>query len=305
MMRLVAILLAATACLPAQDSGPVISVSGPRLEAREIAAALPGWRPAAPDADLSPSPLPGIPRRISRGLLETWSSVAGANPGALPSTVVLERELAPLTPASAAEVIRSAVLQEVDIDPAALEIETPPDQDWPAPPAGRLEWKLIGRLPRSAEVETLRLRWQDAGGRTGVEVIQARVRARRSWFAAVRDLPARQRLTSSDFRLQSGWSESLEDSYPTTLDKFQEYELKRPLKSGEPLREGDLRAIAAVSRGDVLELEVRAGAVLLQISAQAEADGEIGESIPFKNLQTGNRVSGRIVSSHRAEAQLQ
>ena len=304
MMRILLFLLLAAVGAAWADDELIVPVSGPRIEARELAAALPGWRPSAPDADLAPSPLPGTPRRISRALLESWTLAAGADSAALPASLVVERKLDPLTPESAAAVIRSAIAAETGLTLQVIEVDIAPDQTLPAPPAGKIEWSLIGRAPNADKETDLRLRWQDAGGRTGVEVMRARVRAQGQWLAAVRDLPPRERISASDFRLKNGDMPSFQDRYPISIQQFGTVELKQSLSAGQALVENLLRPAPDVSRGDRLDLEIRAGAVVLRVPAQAEADARIGEMAPLKNLETDRRIIGRILTHTTAEAEL-
>jgi|GEM_PF-2498142 len=300
------VLLSALATIPAAPGAEIVAaVTGPRIKAREIAAALEGWRPASPQADLAPSPPPGSPRRISRALLESWTHAAGADASALPDSLLIERKIVRLTPASAGEVVRSAVAEKVELDPAAIEVRVPADQDFPAPPAGNLAWSLIGRPPDSPnEAAGLRLRWIDAAGRSGIELIRAQVRARGEWLVAVRDLSAREPVDAADFRLEQGFLPSLDCSYLTHLEPDQRFELKQHLKSGAALESNLLRRRPDVARGDVLQLVARTGPVALRAPVRAESAGEIGESIRLKNLATGRVIVGRIVSPETAEVEL-
>ncbi len=303
-MRFLVLLLALVPFSPAQSAEIIAAVTGPRIEAQEIAAALDGWRPTDPSVDLAPSPSPGSPRRISRALLETWTHAAGANAAALPDSIVIERRLTPLTPDSAAAIIGSAVAKKTALETAAIEVEVPANQKLPAPPAGELEWSLIGNPPDPREETELRLRWRDAGGRSGVELIRARVQARGKWLAAERNIPARQAVSAADFRLDRGFLPSLKTAYLTNFEFDQSYELKRHMKQDEPLDESLLRRRPDVQRGDLLQLEVRSGPVALSAPARAETDAEIGQSIRLKNIETGRIIVGRVVSPEAAEAEL-
>lgn len=307
-MRLLVLLPALFAAVtePAnpQAAAVVAAVTGPRIEAHEIAAVVDGWRPANPQADLAPSPPPGSPRRISRALLESWTTVAGAEVASLPESIVVQRQTAPLTREKAAAIVGAAIARRVDHDLAAIEVQVALNQELPAPPAGDLEWSLIGRAPEAGVEALLRLRWRDAGGRTGIEAISASVQARGEWLAAVRDIPARQAVSAADFRLEQGKLPSLRAVYPSSLQQDQTFELKRSLNMDEPLRAELLRARPDVSRGDVLQLEVRSGLVALSAPARAEADARVGESIRLKNLETGRVIVGRVLSPETAEAVL-
>ncbi len=282
----------------------VVPVNGAHVVAAEIAAALPGWNPENPAAELAPSPLPGSPRRISRALLQNWSAAAGADPSAAPDSLLLQRRLEALTPDSAAAILRSVLVEKLGVGADELDIEVPANHPLPSPPAGELEWSLVGGGPASAEAAPLRLRWRDSAGRSGVELLTARVRRRGAWLVAARDLPARERVSEQDFRLERGFLPDYGSCYLSTFYPDRTYELKQQLKSGEPLEEKLLAPRADVARGDLLDLEVRVGGIVLRVPARAEADAGIGDRAPLKNLESGRRIVGRILSPTTAEAVL-
>jgi Chaperone for flagella basal body P-ring formation len=61
-----------------------------------------------------------------------------------------------------------------------------------------------------------------------------------------------------------------------------------------------VRLTPDVARGDMVHVEVRSGAALIAIDAQAQASGAAGQTIPFLNPISKRRFSARIEGKGRA-----
>ena len=282
-------------------AAPVAEVSGGRILASELSAVL-GWRPSRPDADLGPSPLPGRPRRVSAATLERWAALAGAEETSPVERLVVRRAVEELAPEAVAQRIAALVAEDRGVPPEQVEAYVAPGRRPLSAPTGKVSWSILGRLPTGDAAGPLRLRWLDGAGRSGVEVIAARVRVRGAWLEATRDLPPRRRLQPEDVTVAEGWIPDIDNIYLPIHEPIEELELVRLLKQGEALTADVVRRRPEVVRGDVLELIVHAGAVVLRTAARAEADGAIGGTIPLRNLETGRRIVGRILTRNSAEA---
>ncbi|MBI1358341.1 MAG: hypothetical protein GC160_28735 [Acidobacteria bacterium] len=283
------------------ETAPVVEILGPRIEARDLAA-LPGWEPTAPDTDLGPSPLPGRPRRIPASLLGRWAAASGAAPVDLPPSVLLERALLDSSPATIEAIVRSVVAAQYDLLPESVEVSVQVGPARFTAPAGPLEWSILGRPPSGPAPALLRLRWRDSAGRSGVEAVEASVQAHGAWLEAARDLPLHEVLRPEDLVAKQGLLPILDISYLTHLPIDGDYHLRLPMKAGEALRADAIELRPDVMLGDILELQVRAGAVVLRTPARAEGEGRIGQTVPLRNLESGRRVVARILSDKSAEA---
>ena len=59
----------------------------------------------------------------------------------------------------------------------------------------------------------------------------------------------------------------------------------------------------AVRRGDLLELQLRSGLILLRVPGRAEEAAAVGEVISCRNLESGSRVMARVLDSKHAEVE--
>jgi flagella basal body P-ring formation protein FlgA len=59
-----------------------------------------------------------------------------------------------------------------------------------------------------------------------------------------------------------------------------------------------------VRRGDLIHLEVIAGAIRLQVPARAEQAGSIGDLIVCRNLDSGRRISAKLVTPKIAQVEV-
>jgi flagella basal body P-ring formation protein FlgA len=79
----------------------------------------------------------------------------------------------------------------------------------------------------------------------------------------------------------------------------------RDIPAETPIRLAGLTQAPDVSRGDTVEVEVRAGAARLALTAKAESAGRSGELITVRNL-TSNRVfAARVSGKGRARVDLE
>ena len=289
------VLLLLLFCAPAWAGDLVVELEDSRIRAADLAVAL--GAEAQPDLDLGPAPAPGIRRRVTRGQLERWARMAGVAAEGLPDQIVLVRKTRALKEAEAAALVRELLAERVDGD---VRVELPdfaPRQI----PAGDLDWKLLG-APRSTDRPVrLGLAWRDRGGRGGVESLTASITVRTQALVALADLPSGAEIAPADFRLEQTEIADLSQSYLQRIQGDKHITLKRQLKAGQPLMESLLDERPAVERGAVVELVVALGAVRLRAPARAEGSGSEGDLIPFRNLETNQRVLARVADSKTAE----
>jgi flagella basal body P-ring formation protein FlgA len=56
-----------------------------------------------------------------------------------------------------------------------------------------------------------------------------------------------------------------------------------------------------IRRGDLIQLQLRAGGILLQTPGRAEQNGSVGDRITCRNLDSGRRVTATVVEPKLAE----
>jgi flagella basal body P-ring formation protein FlgA len=72
-----------------------------------------------------------------------------------------------------------------------------------------------------------------------------------------------------------------------------------PIRAGAALRADMLRNPQEVERGDTVRVEVRNGAARLELEAQAEGSGAVGETIPVRNPSSHQRFLVRVEGKGR------
>lgn len=78
-------------------------------------------------------------------------------------------------------------------------------------------------------------------------------------------------------------------------------ELKRPLRSGEPVRLSHLTAAEIIKRGDRVQLEARNKSVSVVVGATALSDGRMGDQIRVENSNSKQVVDATVVGPGRVE----
>ncbi|HBS28366.1 MAG TPA: flagella basal body P-ring formation protein FlgA [Phycisphaerales bacterium] len=79
---------------------------------------------------------------------------------------------------------------------------------------------------------------------------------------------------------------------------------RRPLRTGEVLRAGDVEPAIAVRRGEITTVHCLRGGVALQTRARARADGRIGDVVEFKIDASGRSFVARVDGKGVAVADL-
>lgn len=75
----------------------------------------------------------------------------------------------------------------------------------------------------------------------------------------------------------------------------------RSISKGEPILQSDLASNLMVRRGNILTLKYDRGNVHMTIQAEAMADGEPGQTIPVRNLQTKKQVYATVKDGNTVE----
>ncbi len=71
-------------------------------------------------------------------------------------------------------------------------------------------------------------------------------------------------------------------------------EAKRRLLPGRPLRRADVQAVRLVRRGETVEVVYRTAGIEIVTLARTLEDGSHGSRVTLANLESGQRVSGRV-----------
>lgn len=76
---------------------------------------------------------------------------------------------------------------------------------------------------------------------------------------------------------------------------------KHRLRSGEPIRKGDIEAVPLVLKGSQIILEVKVGQTSIRVQGKALRDGGLGETIPVQNISSRRVVHAVVTGEGKAE----
>ncbi|MCB1021966.1 MAG: flagellar basal body P-ring formation protein FlgA [Acidobacteria bacterium] len=271
-----------------------VELSDARLRAADL------FPDADPHIDLGPAPAPGAHRRVTRPQLLRWARQAGVSEDGLPEELLLVRKLRRVPAAESAERIRDLLAEEFHLAPQDVTVELA-DEATLEVPAGDLEWARMGPPPQLGRPVSVRLRWRDSSGRSGVESLTATLQARAEALTADSELPAGAELDTESLTRRTIDLDRLDRRYLTQLELDEAQTLSRQLNPLEPLVEAQLARRPVVDRGAMVELVLHLGAVHLRAPARAEGSGSAGDLVPFRNLATSQRVLAEVVDSKTAE----
>jgi flagella basal body P-ring formation protein FlgA len=69
----------------------------------------------------------------------------------------------------------------------------------------------------------------------------------------------------------------------------------KPLRALAPIRQNSLGFVYAVRKGDRVTIEARRGGLLITATGVTKAGGQMGQSIPVTNQDSGKEIRGRVV----------
>ncbi|MBC2595032.1 flagellar basal body P-ring formation protein FlgA [Ruficoccus amylovorans] len=82
------------------------------------------------------------------------------------------------------------------------------------------------------------------------------------------------------------------------------YELARPVSVNRVLTWDDVRVRPAIRRGDIVQVNVNHGALSIRMPAVALEDGQVGDQVRLRNIDTSREISGTVTESQKVNIQL-
>jgi flagella basal body P-ring formation protein FlgA len=297
--------LALLLCCTLAASGDRIEVQVTRdkITAGDLAEHIEAWAAVEPATELDYAPLPGIERRLTRGQIVQWGQSAGIklDPAALPDSLIVSRKMRRLTEDEAEDIVRQAVAREIQVRAEDVGVDLA-GFDEPLIPAGELNFALAVPVARLNEAITVSVRWTDRDGRSGVARFRASVAVTGKYAVALAEIPRDTELTGDDFEIRSAPLPGDPAEYLLSKPQIEGKTITRSLKIGELLERRMLRETPDIERGDTATIEAKFGAVTLRVPGRADAPGSAGETIPCRNLESGRRITCRVISSTQLEA---
>ena len=218
----------------------------------------------------------------------------------IPDSLLVRRATRQLTREEAERYLIESLAQAHDVTADQLTVELV-DFRPPLIPGGELRFDLPRRSLVLNRPVPLSLRWIDTDNRTGQVALRASVTIHGTFAVARQDLPSGSELSVDAFDFQSGPLPGAPERFAISEDQLTGTKLRGSLRTGQPLDRRLLVVTKTIERGDLIQIHVHAGAIVLRTPAAAEESGSVGDIIRCRNLDSGQRVSARVVSPKLAE----
>jgi flagella basal body P-ring formation protein FlgA len=277
-------------CLPIQDD---------RIYARDIAAAVPAFSNIAADFALGYAPAPGT-RRVFKGeALERLARNQGVAAEALPD-VCFERAMATL---EAGEILEAMHISWSSPD-VRMELRSFSPR---IAPQGQVVFPRTGvQLPAASDPQA-EVVWRGyvvyGNNRRFNVSARARITTTTTRVVAVADLSAGDPVREDQVRLESFDSFALDDRPARHLDEVVGFVPRSLIRTGSTVLRSQLGRAPEVARGEVVQVEVTAGAAHLLLEGKAQANGVTGSTILVKNLVSGKDFRARVTGKGKVSVQ--
>jgi flagella basal body P-ring formation protein FlgA len=120
---------------------------------------------------------------------------------------------------------------------------------------------------------------------------------------AVADLSAGAPVREDQVHLESFDTFALDDRPARHLDEVVGFVPRALIRSGSTILRSQLSRAPEVVKGDVVRVEVSAGAARLMLEGRAQANGVTGATILVKNLASGKDFRARVTGKGKVSVQ--
>ena len=280
---------------PAQ--GPVCHpVEGDQIRAQDLAAVLPEFLPAPPQALLGQSPVPGSQRVFHASELHALAHRFGVILSAAPDTCfewaleAFDRERA-----------LAAMRESLQMPDAKIDLA---DAIAARVPAGRMEFPLSSLGTPSPSGPSVPVVWRGdivygASHRFPVWVRVA-ITAPCRKLIAVENLKAGKPIEARELRASTGACFPIASKEMPPPEVVAGMSPLRAIPAGTELRPEMLMPANDVNRGETVHIEVRSGATRLAFTARALTGGRTGETISVRNPDSNKTFPARVTGKGMA-----
>jgi flagella basal body P-ring formation protein FlgA len=281
-------------CLPVQDD---------RIYARDVTAAVPAFAGIAADFSLGYAPAPGVRRVFKGAALEKLARNQGVTPGVTTDTmpdVCFERAMATLQPGDILEAMRGAWPgRDMRMELRSFSPQIAPQGEVVFPRTGL-------QLPAASDPQSEVL-WRGyvvyGNNRHFGVTARARITTTTTRVVAVADLSVGAPVREDQVHLESFDTFALDDRPVRHLDEVVGFVPRALIRAGSTILRSQLSLAPEVVKGDVVRVEVSAGAARLMLEGRAQANGVTGATILVKNLASGKDFRARVTGKGKVSVQ--
>jgi len=288
--------LVSAACVTSAQPKACKVVEGDRLVAADFAAVLPAFASLAPDTPLAAAPVPGA-RRVFRSPELTSLAKRYSLDLAEPADICFQWELHPLNPERILEAMRAALpLPDLQIEIAEVSL-------YPVP-SGRIEFRQDGLGHPASPESRIPVIWRGhvvyAGNHRLAIWAKVLVLAAMPRVVATQTLKRGQPIRAEQVRLVSTKSFPFLGDLPQTLEGVVGKAPACVIASGALVHTVQLTTPPDVKRGELVEVEVRSGSARLALTAKAESNGRVGETVAIRNPSSNRVFQARVSGQGKA-----
>lgn len=272
------------------------TISSDMIFARDVAPVIPAFARVAGDFRLGSVSDSGVPRILAGADLQRIARNQGVELVDAPDVCFALRVFVP----QAAEIraaLRKSLRDVPGIDTAKIEISSSSQQPVPF---GELMFPRSGmQAPSGVQQEIM---WRGIVRHTGGDFpvwAKVRVLANTTRIVATANIPSGKPIQRNQVRLESCEDSLLDETTARNLDEVIGYLPKSVLRADFPIRKSQLAPPADVAKGELVDVEVYAGAAHLVVKAKAQAEGFRGSTIQMQNLSSGKNFPALVVGKNR------
>ena len=269
-------------------------VHGISIQGRDLAAADSAFSSVAPEAVVGYAPAPGLQRRYSEAEMARLAKQLHVEAAAreLCFTYPVQPLVANAVEKAMQEALPGASIELVEMMRAGV-------------PDGSLRFPLASlSVPAASQPEDPVL-WRGsveyAANRRIAVWARVRVRVNSARVVTLKDTVAGDTILAANVELRQihafpgggPWAQRVEDVAGRKA--------LRGLRAGDPIPASGLQPEGqAISRGDLVTVDVEAGAARIRISARAETAAGVGEPVKLRNVKSGKIFEARVTGKDAA-----
>jgi flagella basal body P-ring formation protein FlgA len=193
--------------------------------------------------------------------------------------------------------LRKTLRDVPGIDAAKIEISTSSQRPVPV---GELIFPRSGMQAASGVQQEVM--WRGFVRHTGGDFpvwAKVRVIANTTRIVAIANIPSGKPIQHNQVRLETCEDSLLDETTAHNLDEVIGYIPKSVLRAYFPIRKTQLFPPPDVTKGELVDVEVFAGAAHLVVKARAQTDGFKGSTILMRNLSSGKDFSAMVAGKNR------
>lgn len=262
--------------------------------ARDVAAVVPAFAQLPDDFLLGYVSATGAPHIFRGSDLERIAKNRGVELHDLPDVCIARRTFLP-QPGQ----LREAMLFGLGIPGAKIEVLSSSQH---LAPSGELIFPRDGlQLPAMPSTDVVWHGYVLYSGDLKFPVwARARITAAMTRVVAVTDLPAGRPILENQVRLESCEDSPLDELTARNLDEVVGYVPKNSLKAATAIRRSQIQRPADIKQGDLIRVDVYAGAAHLMLEARAESSGSKGSTILVRNVSSGKSFQAQVTGKDQA-----